>query len=191
MFSDSMISKITSENSIIGYALEVAFPSGTSRTHSGVGEILIDGEIYYGVGELGSVGTVDTVGDSNPTQLAVSLNGLPGPLLNEALQAQARGSDATLYVIVFDVNGQLLQAEASFVGFVTNYQVSAGDENRIDMTIGDEFELYEMPWYEYWTDGSHTVAQPNDRFCKYTAQMGDREINWGSERDAPTFDYVS
>ncbi len=190
MFSDAMIDLLADEGSIVGYAVDIATPGANTRAHSGIGEILVDSQIYLGMGDFGSVGTIESVGDNKPAQLMLGLVGLPGSLLTAALQSDVRGSSTTLYVLVFDDNGQLLRAEAAFVGFVIDYKLRAGDSNIIEVTVADEFELYEMPWFRYWTDESHQNEQDGDRICIYASQMGEREINWGAKRDAPPFNYI-
>lgn len=190
MFSQQFIDAVATEGSCIGYAVELFFVGGTSRMHTGVGNIIINGETFYGTGELGKVGTIESVGDENPTELGLELAGVPSDLLNEALQAQARGRDAIVYVIVFDsTTGQLAIAEAAMHGFITNYSVVAGDDNVINVTVADEFARYEMPWSEFWTDESHKASENGDRLCRYTSQMEEREIQWGSKNDAPPFIY--
>ena len=190
MFSDAMIDLLVQDASIVGYAVDIALSGENARAHSGIGDVFIGGQLYHGLGEFGAVGMIESVGDNKPAQLVLTLDGLPGRLLSSALQADVRGSDTTLYVMVFDADGQLLRAEAAFVGFVTDYKLRAGDTNTIEVTVADEFELYEMPWYRFWTDESHQVEQAGDRICRYSSQMGEREINWGAKRDAPPFNYI-
>ena len=191
MYSKSMLDKVTAEGSVVGYALEILFPSGAGRSHTGVGQLLIDGEIYYGVGQLGKVGMIESLGDENPVRLNVELSGLPGEYLSHALAAEAIGSDCKLWLVAFDQDGQLLQYEPAAIGFVSDYGVIAGDENRISITISDEFEKYEMPLYEFWTDENHRSSHDDDRLCRYGSQMSNRELQWGSSGDAPPFNYVS
>lgn len=190
MFSDTMIDDLVAEGSIIGYALELDLPGDVVRVHTGVGELLIDGDTYLGMGELGGVGSIESVGDDKPAQLTASLSGVPGRLMTAAFQAQSRGAAATLYVLVFNEDGQLRRVEAGFIGIIVGYRVQSGESNVISITMADEFETYEQPWYRFWTDESHQQEQSGDRICRYGSQMGEREINWGAKRDAPPFKYT-
>lgn len=188
MFSDAMIADLSEDGSNIGYAVEIDFGvDGVTRAHSGVGNIVFNGELFYGVGELGSVGQIEAVGDAKPNQLTVELSGVPGEILTDALRAKARGNSATLYALVFDDTMRLKRAEVALPGFVVDYNVVSGSSNRVSVVIADEFELFEMPWYEFWTDESHQLKYPGDRFCRYASRMEDREIQWGSKNDAPPF----
>lgn len=188
MFSDQMIEDLSADGSYIGYAIEIDFGvDGVTRAHSGVGNIVLNGELFYGVGELGSVGQIESVGDAKPSQLTVELSGVPGEVLSDALKAKARGNSATLYTLVFDDTMKLKRAEVALPGFVVDYNVVSGSDNKVSVVIADEFELFEMPWYKFWTDESHQLDYDGDRICRYASQMEDREIQWGSKNDAPPF----
>ncbi|CAH9015632.1 putative capsid and scaffold protein [Vibrio phage 393E50-1] len=191
MFSDEMINYVAVDGSVIGYAVEIEFDDNdVTRAHSGTGNVLIDGQIYYGVGELGSVGMLESVGDSKPSRLNVELAGIPGSVLSDALKAKARGRPAKLMLIAFDPDtGQLAKAEIAITGFVADYSISTGSDNKVSVTIADEFELFEMPWYKFWTNESHQLDHPGDAINRYVAQMPDREIQWGSKNDAPPLRY--
>ncbi len=190
MFSQQLIDAMSEDGSAIGYALEIFFADGTSRMHTGVGEIIIDGDTYYGAGELGSVSPIESVGDENPTELSLSLSGIAATLLSSALQAQARGRDVILYVTVFSsATGQLQIAEVAMRGFITAYSITAGSDNTIQITVADEFQRYEMPWNKFWSDESHKSDESGDRLCRFTSQMEEREIQWGAKNDAPPFVY--
>lgn len=190
MFSDEMVSLMATDGSTIGYAVEIEFDdNAVTRAHTGTGNVLINGQIFYGVGELGGVGPVQSIGDSNPNRLTISLEGIPSHVFTEAMKAKARGRPAKLYALVFNEKIQLQKAEAILVGFVVDYQVSIGSTGSVSMDIADEFELYEMPWHEYWTDSSHTMSRAGDKICRYVAQMEEREIQWGSSGDAPPLRY--
>lgn len=190
MFSQQLIDAMSQDGSAIGYALEIFFTSETSRMHTGVGNIVINGDLYYGVGELGNVGVIESVGDENPTELSLELSGIDATLLGAALGAQVRGQNVVLYVTVFSsTTGQLVISEPAMRGFVTSYSVVAGTNNTIQMTVADEFLRYEMSWNRFWSDESHKNDEGGDRLCRYTSQMEEREIQWGSKNDAPPFVY--
>jgi len=189
MFSDSFINVLLEDDSRIGYALELILPAEISRTHTGVGEIVIDGQTYLGVGQMGSVGAVETQSDEKPVSLNLELSGIPGNLLTDALGTKMRGSDATLYVYAQSDAGQMKAAAPAVVGTIASYNVQVGDDNVIQVGIADEFQLYEKSINNFWTEQSQLALFPDDHICRFTAQMAEREISWGSKRDAPGFKY--
>ncbi len=189
MFSDSFINVLLEDDSRIGYALELILPAEISRTHTGIGEIVIDGNTYLGVGQMGSVGAVETQSDEKPMTLSLELSGIPGNLLSDALGTRMRGSAATLFVFAQDDDGQIKAAAPAVVGTITSYNVQVGEDNILQVGIADEFQLYEKAINNYWTEQSHLALYPDDHICRFTAQMADREVSWGSRRDAPGFKY--
>lgn len=191
MISDEMLLAISTDGCKVGYAVDIISTYGESRIHTGLGSLSINGNVYSGVGTLGSIGQIPVTSDDKPTRLAMSLSGLPVDFLPQALQKKMRGADVTLYMIAFNEDETINLAEVIFVGFITAHQVNAGRKNSIDITVGDEFERYEIPWSEYWTDNSMQHSHDGDRICRFTAQISDREINWGSKADAAAFTYVS
>ena len=192
MFSDSMLNLATKDGALLGYALNLETPDGFVRAHTGVGEIIIDGLTYLGMGSLGEVQSLDTETDEKPVRVVCTLNGLNAELVGEALKSKMIGLNATLMMTVFDNDTRLLlMAEPAIIGFVTDYNVSlSSGSGAVSVTIADEFELYEMPEHKYWTDESHQLDNDGDRLCRYVAQMGDREIQWGAGNDAVKFNTV-
>lgn len=50
-----VIAALSQPNVTALYALKLDLVSGVSRLHSGLGELVLGGEVYYGVGALGAV----------------------------------------------------------------------------------------------------------------------------------------
>ena len=68
------------------YALKLDLVSGISRIHSGLGELVIGGETYYGVGSMGAVSPQKEQLSTSPTKLNVSLSGLDDSMLAEVMR---------------------------------------------------------------------------------------------------------
>ena len=187
MYSDAFLDAVSQDGSFLGYAAEIDFPDGMSRSHTGIGEILIGGNTYLGVGNMGSVGAVSELGDAKPGRMAIELRGIPGEEMSSVLGAKCRGRAVTLYILVWNDQGQLLFAEVAMKGTIANYSVKAGSTNKVSITVADKFELFERPWAERWSDESHQAKEPGDAICRYVNQTADREVSWGSKKDAQTY----
>lgn len=191
MYSDEMLNLITADGSVIGYAIEIIFPAGDPvRAHTGVGNVVIDGDLYVGVGQMGAVGSIPTESDASPSRVSCQLSGLPNDYLGQALQGGVRGQSARLITLVFTDEGQLRRAETTVQGTVSSYGVTAGDNNTVNIEISDEFEKFEMPLRKFWSDESFRADYPNSGLCRYAAQTADREIQWGAKNDAPQMRYL-
>lgn len=190
MYSEQLIQEITKSGARVGYAVQIIFPDEIVTAHTGIGELEIEGFKYVGVGNLGSIAPIVSTPDANPTRINVELSGFPNTHLVTALKANARSSKCKIYILVFDEPTKKLKYyEVSLMGFVSDYNVSAGNDNKISITVSDEFERYEMPLHKYYTEESHLQDYPDDHFCRYSSQMADREIYWGAAKDAPPFNY--
>ncbi|USD68140.1 hypothetical protein [Vibrio sp. SCSIO 43136] len=187
MFSDSFLEAISKDGSLPGYALELDLPDGFSRSHTGIGEIVIDGFTYLGVGELGKVGTITEVGDSNPGRVSVEISQVESVGVQLQQGMLIRGRAATLYVLVFHPDGRLLYAEPNLVGMIADSAIVVGDNNTVQLTLADDFEQFDRPVGYNWSDNSHQALQKDDRICRNVAQMPGREIGWGSKFNAPPF----
>ena len=187
MYSADFIEKMSTDGAIIGYAGDFWFPDGVIRNHTGVGNVVIGGQTYFGVGELGSIGSVESIGDANPATLEVSLVGIPSTVFNSVMSANIRGSNVTIYKVVYDQSGLVLAAAAVVVGQVTNYSWEFSDTGAFSLEIGDEFTLYERPLQKFYTQSNWLADHEGDNFWQYVAQLSDREIYWGNDIDAEKF----
>lgn len=188
MFSDAMITLAIQDGAALGYAVEIEMPDSWFRAHTGLGDVIIDGHTFSGVGQLGDIDPQSNEGDEKPVSVNCTLNGLNPALVSEALKSKMIGLDARLMLLAFDPETlKLAMAEPAMVGFVSDYTVGlSSDSGSVMVTISDEFELYEMPEHKYWTDGNHAKYHNGDRLCRYVAQM-DREIYWGSKVNGAKF----
>ncbi len=189
MFSDSFVTALLEDDSIIGQAVELILPSEIIRIHTGVGELVIEGNTYLGVGQLGKVASVESSSDDKPVSVSITLAGIPGNILSDALGTRIRGSAARVIIFVQDDSGAIKAAADSVVGLVTEYNVEIGEDNIVQVGISDEFALYEHALNNYWSEQSQLALYPDDHICRFTAQLADREIYWGSTQDAPGFVY--
>lgn len=189
MYSDEFLNALSQDGSVLGYAAEIDWPDGISRSHTGIGEIQIEGYTYLGVGNMGAVSPITEHGDTKPGQVGLDLKGIPGSEMSSILAAKCRGRPVRLFILVWNHVGQLIFAETTMTGTIANYTAKVGNSNQVNLTIADDFELFERPWSKRWTDESHQADQPGDRICRFVGPMSEREIHWGSKKDAPPFKY--
>lgn len=191
MYSDAMLDKMTKDESIVGYALEILFGSGEpTHVHTGVGNRVIGGDLYRGVGDLGTVGAVPSTSDASPARVTCTLNGLPNSILPTVLEGGVRGRPVKLITVVYSDTGDVLMAEITVQGTITDYTVTTGDNNSLSIQISDEFEKFEKPLLKFWSNESFRNDYPASGLCRYSAQTADREIQWGSKNDAPQMRYL-
>ena len=121
------------------YALKLDLVSGISRIHSGLGELVIGGETYYGVGSMGAVSPQTEQLSTSPTKLNVSLSGLDDSMLAEVMRERIVDRMAWLYLVVIGPAEVPLKACLQFKGRIAQTPVKAGKTNTIQLTISNIF----------------------------------------------------
>lgn len=171
------------------YALKLDLVSGFSRMHSGLGPLVIGGEVYHGVGAMGSVSAQKEQLSTSPTKLNVSLTGLDDSLLAEVMRERLVDRMAWLYLVVIGADGVPLNACLQFKGRISQTPIKAGETNTIQLTISNIFEDWQKGINRRNTDESHRREHSDDRFYRYQSEMQDRSVYFGSKKDAPGFIY--
>ena len=171
------------------YAIEMELESGISRLHSGLGELVINGHLFYGVGSLGAVSTQKEQLSTSPTKLTIALTGLDHSLLAKVMRERIVGRILRLFLVLLDDAGNVIGAALQFKGMIDQTPIKAGKTNTIQLSVSNIFESWKQGLPYRCTDESHQRLYPGDRFFRYQDQMANREIHWGSAKDAPSFRY--
>ncbi|ENN8404518.1 hypothetical protein ACQDBC_002474 [Proteus mirabilis] len=187
-FSNDMVKAINE-----GYYLVVAsrldLKSGVVRVHTGVGNIIIAGEIYQGVGQFGAIESVGENMTTSPQQLIMKLSGFDSSLIGEVMNERVRGRNAQLMLVALNEEAKPALAEVLFAGQISTIGVTTGEENEIAVTVSNRFERWSYGLPDRFTDESWSKRKKGDRIFRYVAQMADRAIYWGSKKNAPAFIY--
>lgn len=188
-FSDSMLDWLSRDRVTVAIAANIQFESGTAYVHSGTGNLVIGGFVYYGMGRMGSIDDVTENNTTSPSQLKMTLSGLDLSLFAKTLNERCVGRPAEIFLVAIDDNGKAQVADLIFQGKVSSTGATAGETNALQYTVSNIFEDWQRPFPDRFTDESHQAAQPGDRIFRYVAQMSERSIFWGSKKDAPGFTY--
>ncbi|MCE0801977.1 hypothetical protein LVQ77_16965 [Buttiauxella sp. S04-F03] len=189
-FSDAMVQALERESVIICMACEIDFESGTTRVHSGAGELVLSGYVYLGVGSLGKCGSVSEASDISPSQMNLSLSGLDTALLTQTLNEPCVDRPVRTYLVAIADDGNPLAIDLLHEGFISSSSAVAGKTCGISYTVSNIFEKWQEGRSDRFTDESQRALYQDDRFFRYVAQMSERSIYWGSKKDAPPFNYA-
>lgn len=188
-FSDEVVDWLSRDRVTALIAANIQFESGTVYVHSGTGQIVLNGFVYYGMGKMGAVDDVGETNSTSPSQLKLTLSGLDLSLFATTLNERCVGRQANIYLVVMDDGGVVRAADLIFQGKVSSTGATAGETNALQYTVSNIFEDWQRPFPDRYTDESHQAVQPGDRIFRYVAQMAERSIYWGSKKDAPGFTY--
>ncbi|HGJ5854793.1 hypothetical protein [Arsenophonus nasoniae] len=187
-FSNNMV-KAINENYELVIAARLDLKSGVTRAHTGVGNLVIAGELYQGVGQFGKVEQVKEQNNTSPQQLILSLSGFDSLLIGDVMNERSRGRNLRLMLVAINQEGKPEIAEVIFAGQISNIGVTTGEENAVAVTVSNRFERWSMGLPDRFTDESWRKRKSDDRIFRYVAQMAERAIYWGSKKDAPAFVY--
>lgn len=187
-FSNDMVNAINNGSELI-IAAKLELKSGITRAHTGVGNVIIAGEVYQGVGSLGKIESVTESNSTSPQQLILSLSGFDSLLVADVMNERSRGRNVSLLLVALDQNGKPALAEVIFAGQISNIGVSTGSVNEVSVTVSNRFERWSNGLPDRFTDESWVKRHKGDRIFRYVVQMAERAIYWGSKKDAPTFNY--
>lgn len=189
LFSNEIINEMNSDNPRLLHAVEILYPSAPVRAHTGFGEIVIDGQNYIGVGQLGSIEPIPQTSETAPSSASIGLSGLDPTLVAETLNERTQGSKVKIMVCSLDEDDQVTSASILFAGRVNNQKFKYGSEMIILLDVVDRLEDWQRKGGKRFDPESHEQDFPGDKCFKFMAQMSEAPLYWGSKKDAPGFRY--
>ena len=181
-----LIRHYQSDNPNLIFLVELDWPSGTVRAHTGIGDLRINGEIWSGVGGLGGIGEFNDDDELGRSELPLEISVMDEALMAEAFRRDAIGREGMVYAAARDESG--LPVEASFTpmfaGYISDVGTQIGDDNRISVVLATDTADPRRKRPGRYTDESHRREYPDDHIYKWAAKTADRPLHWGSKRDA-------
>lgn len=168
-------------------AIEIEAKSGAVRAHSGVGDLIINGKTFYGVGTLGAISAARQVGDSSPQSVTANLSLIDKSMLAHLINEKLVGTRATIFNTAID--GQKAVSDVSFSGFISDVGVKLGDSSEYAITITDELSQWSKPSSARNTSESHAARNSGDQLLRYIVPVSTATVYWGSVKNAPPMVY--
>ena len=186
--------------------VELNYDSGTIRVHDGVGPIVLGGYLlteagenltdeagnqfideqglktFLGVGELGSIETVEENIEVIARSVTLTVSGLDASLLSEALNENYQNRTVTIYLATINPDTGLLIAspETIWEGRM-NQQTVTLSRGEATITITCEHRLRREPRIARYTDADQKQAFTNDRFFDLVPNIEGFVSKWGNK----------
>lgn len=190
-YSQSIINDLAAGHVEMGFAVEIMAPSAPVRVHTGVGEVVINSQLYLGLGSLGSISPSKADGGTSPKDITLSLSLIDSAMLALALNERMVGSRVNIVMFTYGADGQVKSTAVAFAGKITSVSAVTGDENTVNYSCANELEGWQQISSWRLTEDSHLLRNPGDHGLRYVGQTSERTIYWGSRTDAPPFIYGS
>lgn len=180
-------------------AADLEFESGTVRFWTGHGELIWNGNVYTGGGNLIGISTIQETQDIQARGLVVSLNGVPTSIISISLNERYRGRPFKLYLGYVENESILLEdgfdllyeneQEISIEGYPEPYQAFMGlmdvmeystDGKSADIQLSVENILIvgQRSKIGRYTHEDQRKTYPEDNGLKYINQLQDKEVVW-------------
>lgn len=191
LFSQEFLDEINSPTPRLVYAVRIDYDSPV-RAHTGVGDLIINNELYMGVGNLGRIDAINDDNTTSPTSLSMALTGLDPTLVAQILNNRNNNKATRVYWVRLDEDYVAQESVLLFTGKTTLQQYNY-DSNDASVVVeaADRLIDWSRKAPQRYSDESHR-ADPlslGDRIFRFIAQMAERPIYWGSSKDAPGFRY--
>ena len=190
-YTQSIINDLASGHVEMGFAVEIMAPSAPVRVHTGVGEVVINGQLYLGLGSLGSISPSKSDGSTSPKDITLSLALIDSSMLALALNEKMVGSQVQIVMFTYGTDGQVKSTAVAFAGRITSVSAVTGDENTVNYSCANELEGWQSICSWRYTEDSHLLRYPDDHGLRCVGEISERTILWGSRSDAPPFVYGS
>ena len=162
--------------------IELEYDSGTSRSHSGIGDILWGGHTWLGIGDLGSVDGIEETAELQVNGLTLTLSGLDAAVINKVMNEDYQGRAARVYVGWLDANFNLLaDPELVFFGYMDTQTVTVGQSAQISITVENRLVDWDRPRVLRYNDETQQNRFFGDRGLEFISSAAERSIVWGQK----------
>lgn len=186
------------------FAVELLFDNEeTLRMWNGVGELVYEGNSYFGVGNLIDISEVEESSELSVKGARINLSGVPQDVLSLALNEPYQGREANIFFGTFakgllqeqpsesyillqdggriELQEQLTSLTKVFSGFMDQMIIDEGpNSSTIELTIENRLIDLERPRVLRYTDPYQKSIYPDDRGLEYVDAIQDQTITWGS-----------
>lgn len=157
----------------------IDWPGGAVYAHTGVGDIVFQGKIWYGTGSYGSVSDVELNSNIGSHTVTIGISGIDPKTLTEVVTQNVINREVELWYGVLDENWQLIDAAPYFYGRVSGTSITRYQDDAIAVQATSKTADWSKSRSERFTHESFISVNPGDFFCQYVDQMAEREISFG------------
>lgn len=157
------------------------FDTGHVYVHTGAGTIIWDSKSFLGVGDFGSVTSVEETTELSAPTLEFALTGIPSEFISTSLTENIRNREVILYLGFIDSNGVIVDDPVIlFEGRMDTMPISLGDNAVVRVLAESKLKDWARPRIQRYTNEGQQAKFPGDKGFEFVAQMVERTIPWGS-----------
>jgi len=162
--------------------ITLTFATGPQYAWTGVGNFVMGGNTYLGVGSLGKIGVVAETDDLNAQGTTVTLSGIDTTLLQDCISEIQLGAPASIAIGLLTPTGQLIGSPYTiFAGQVDAPTITVGGDS-LSITLALENRMVDLsrPSLRRYTSADQRLYYPTDSGFAFVEQLNDLALNWGA-----------
>lgn len=163
--------------------VEMAFPGGFLRLHTGVGTISFGGQDYTGAGNLGQISEIEETTELRAVGINLSLSGVPSELLSKVLTENIRNKNIKIWFCLCNSNFQIIgDSILIFDGTMDTLAISdQGGTSTIQVTAESRIIDLSRPRTQVYTDEFQRTIYATDKSHEYLADLANKAngFKWG------------
>ena len=164
---------------------ELDFPSGFLRVNSTDRGIFFDSQgasplnEFFGVGHLGSIGTLGETSSLQARGVELALSGIPAAHISAAFES-AQGRPGRIWIGFLDDSYALIvEPVLVFSGLIDNSSIDIGETATVTVTVESRLIAWERAKIRRYTNEDQQQRFSGDKFLEFVNQTVDKEILWG------------
>lgn len=184
-FSTAVVNALKADNVKVVTFAELDFASGTIYTHDSIGTYTWGGNDWLGVGDFGSVSSIQEGSEISPYSVNITLSGLDASLSSTALTEDYFMRDVTLYIGLLDQDDALIEDPTQiWSGFMDVMSITAGSSGGDSITLACESELakFDRSSNLRYTHANQQKRSSGDLFFEFLKSIEGVKILWKSNK---------
>ena len=184
MLNNAMKSAMKRDTVRLVLAVEIEWPNGTTRAHTGIGDLLLNDEVFVGVGNLGSISDIEQKSGDSPSRLQLGLSSFDDSVRGEVLRARYHGKPVSVWMVAMDKDYRPEATQIIWKGSIADASVTVGKTNSLEVIVSNRLEDWDKKRSDRFTDESQQARHPGDRLFRYVSVMAEWPIYWGSGKES-------
>lgn len=161
--------------------LKLEYDSTTIGINSTLSTISFDSVDYLGVGNLGSLSTIEENSELSAAGIQATLSGVDPANISIALSEYYQGNLATIYLGGLEEDCRTLVGDPMilFEGRMDNQVINLGESASITLRIENLQADWNRANVKRYNNETQQKLYPGDRFLEFAEQSVEKKIFWG------------
>lgn len=161
---------------------ELDFSSGILYVHDGLGTYTWGGEDWLGVGDFGSISSIEEGSEISAYSINLTLSALDSTMAGAALTEDYFMRDVTIYMGILDEDDALVDTPVQvWAGFMDVMSITAGASggDSISLTCESELGKFDRSSNLKYTHANQQKKDSTDLFFEFLKDIEGVKISWG------------